>query len=349
MKHIFSTFLILILLFSLISNVFSYEIDGIDNGYEWDGATVYKLFEGESNCGIDFGILKYKFDYETSAVMFCFMFSDSGLEPDNINAGVSLTVESADFEFNASDVRKSDNQNPYSFDGAIYLDENNGATAEIRVGIKAGLPESLECSVRFIDSQGYYSNYYPFTIINNDYSETENIVIYSSENYFETEDSPRKTVKSTTKRTTKKRTTTEKKTITEKKTSSFTSRTTKNITSTKPKNLLSDPTTMKPTDSFTTAANIATIIYHEKEIYISHVYIQPTETTIVTETSTVSDTEISTEVTSSVDSSDNNEITLSQGTKYKKILTGVGLTAFIILAGFGIYSAKKNAGNTTEK
>ena len=90
-------------------------------------------------------------------------------------------------------------------------------------------------------------------------------------------------------------------------------------------------------------------MYHEKEIYISHVYIQPTETTIATETSTVSDTEISTEVILSIDSSDNNEITLSQGTKYKKILTGVGLTAFIILAGFGIYSAKKNAENTTEE
>ncbi len=343
MKHIFSTFLILILLFSLISNVFSYEIDGIDNGYEWDGATVYKLFEGESNCGADFGILKYKFDYDTSAVMFCFMFSDPDLEPDNINAGILLTVESSDFEFNASDVKKSDNQNPYSFDGAIYLDENNGATAEIRVGIKAGLPESLECSVRFIDSQGYYSNYYPFTIINNEYSETENVVIYPSEDFVITEKPARKTTKSTTIRTTKKRTTTEK------RTTSTTSGTTRRITTTKPKKLLSDTTTIKPTEPFTTAINNATIIYLEKEIYISHVYVQPTESTIATETSAVSDTEISTEVMTSLISSDNEKITLSQGTKYKKILTGVGLTAFLILASFGIYSAKNNSGNTSEE
>ena len=340
MKHIISTFLILFLLFSFILNVFSYEIDGIDNGYEWDGATVYKLFEGESNSGAVFGILKYKFDYETGAVIFCFMFSDPALEPDNTNAGVLLTVEDSDFEFNASDGQKSDNQNPYSFDGAIYLDENNGATAEVRVGIKAGLPESLDCCVRFIDSQGYYSNYYPFTVINNDYSETEKVVIYPSDNHYSDDETTKKlkTTKSTTVRTTKNRTTTEITTI------PSTLKTTRKTT-TKTKQMLSDTVTTKQTKS---SDNKATIIYHEKEIYISHIYIQPTETTTVPTSSVANETEISSVVTTTEIVSDNGEITLSQGTKYKKILTGVGLTAFIILACFGIYSAKKNSGNTTE-
>ena len=169
MKHIVSFICILILLLSFILSAFSYDIDGIDNGYEWDGAIVSKILDGESNCGVNFGVVKYKFDYETSAVLFCFMFSDPDVTPENNNAGILLTVEDSTFEFNASDGKKSENIDPYSFDGAIHLDENNGATAEIRVGIKAGLPKSLDCCVRFIDSQGYYSNYYYFTIINDEY------------------------------------------------------------------------------------------------------------------------------------------------------------------------------------
>ena len=345
MKHIFSIVFILMLLLSLVTSVFSYDIDGIDNGYEWDGATVYKIFDGESNSGVDFGVLKYKFDYETSAVLFCFMFSDPELEPDNTNAGVLLTVEGSDYEIFASDGTKSLNINPYSFDGAIHLDENNGATAEIRVGVKSGLPESMDCCVRFIDSNGYYSNYYSFVVINNAYQETEKVVIYPSDKYI-TERYTEKTRKLTTEKKTTKRTTTEKTTYLR-----TTKPTTQKVRTTKPEESTSVTVISKTTKPFTTAENKVTIIYHEKEIYISHVYIQPTEST----TSTTSATSATSETESSATDilteivPDTSDITLSQGTKYKKILTAVGLSAFIILACFGIYSAKKNSGNNMEE
>lgn len=329
MKHIVSFICILILLLSFILSAFSYDIDGIDNGYEWDGATVCKILDGESNCGVNFGVIKYKFDYETSAVVFCFMFSDPDFTPENDNAGILLSVEDSSFEFNASDGTKSDNIDPYSFDGAIYLDENNGATAEIIVGIKAGLPKSLDCCVRFIDSQGYYSNYYHFIVINDEYEEPDTLVIYpTTESYIK----PETTRKTTTKKTTQKRTTTIK--TTAEPTTKKIKTTKADVTATK----LTTTTTTKPT---TKVQNNVTIIYHEKEVYISHVYIKPTteETTTLPLTSEISVSETSEKIP------DETVVTLSQGTKYKKILSAVGLTAFVAIACFGIYSAKKTSDN----
>ncbi len=344
MKRVIVFFFLFLFAIASTFNAFSYTIDGIDNGYEWDSATVYKIFDGESNSGVNFGVLKYKFDYETSAVMFCFMFSDPEFTQDNPNAGILLTVEGYDFEFDASDISSAQNIEPYSFEGAIYLDVNNGATAEIRVGVKSGLPKSLDCCVRFIDSHGYYSNLYSFTVVNDNYQETENVIIYPSDDNNTQKTSKKRTTTEKRTSTTKKRTTTIEKTssaaVTERTRYSYTQQTYK-------------PKTKKETTVLTeiktTEENKPTIIYQEKEIYISHVYIVQTESTLplnttsASEVTTVQSTDYITESSSS-----ENKITLSKGTKYKKILSVAGLTSFLIVAGFGLYSAKKTSEKSSE-
>ena len=341
MKHILTAFSLFVFVFVLSFSAFSYNIDGIDTGREWDGAAVYNLVDGESNCGVNFGVVKVKFDYETNAFLLCFLFSDPNLTSDNLLAGVLLDVEGAEFKVDASDGVNSENIDPYSFDGAIYLDINNGATCEVRVGVKAGLPKSVNCSVRFIDSQGGFSNYYPFTIINESYEEPTTVVIFSS-NIDLIDDNT----------TSKKKATTHRKTTTKPditiKTSppySYTGRTKKTTTEKSTVKEKTNPST-KP------QKNNVTVIYYEKEVYISEVYVENKTTYSVTDLSEEFTTAIS-ETPESVFQTDNifsdgNGISLSKGTKYKKIMTVAGLICFVSLAGFGVYSAKKSSESTTD-
>ncbi len=337
MKSVISSFLTFVFIFAFSAYAFSYNIDGIDTGREWDSAVVYNLVDGESNCGVDFGVVKVKFDYETNAFLFCFLFSDPDLTSDNTFAGISLNVEGAEFIVNASEGVSSQNIDPYSFDGAVYLDVNNGATCEVRVGVKAGLPQSVNCSVRFIDSQGSFSNYYPFTIINEAYEEPTTVFISSVDN----EEDENTSLK---KKTTRRYTTTTRPDITIKTSPpySYTGRTKRTTTK---------KTTEKILNSTKAPKNNVTIIYHEKEVFVSEVYVESKithslsesaeEITVVTEKSeSVSQPEETT--------SRSNEITLSKGTKYKKIMTVAGLVGFVSLAGFGVYSAKKSSGKTTD-
>ncbi len=337
MKRILTTFLSIVFIFSLSFFAFSYNIDGIDTGREWDGASVYNLVDGESNCGVDFGVVKVKFDHETRAFLLCFFFSDPNFTADNLFAGISLQVEDAEFEFDASDGIYSQNIEPYSFDGAIHLDINNGVTCEVRVGVKSGLPKRVDCCVRFIDSQGFYSNYYPFTIENDAYEEeTGN----NSEVSNATDD---KTILNNKTKSRRNRFSTTRSDITIKTSPpySYTGRTKRTTTEkTTKKDKL--PATTKTAN---TQKNNVTVVYYEKEIYISEVYIKKDPAHPLTELTEVIDTYESehSEITlqTSEINTEKNEISLSKGTKYKKALTVGGLTAFIALACFGVYSAKK--------
>lgn len=356
MKRSLPLIMLIVFINALTFSAFSFTVDGKDNGVEWDGATVYKLIDGESNCGVNFGLVKVKFDYDTDAVCLCFLFIDPELTPDNGSAGISLTVEdSSSFEIVASETSSYMNIDPYSFEGAIYLDENNGATCEIRVGIKSGLPETVDFDARFIDSHGYYSDYQHFVVVNEMYEETVPMIIqptadnpdpaYNSD--LLTETTEKTTRNKTTKASTTKKTTTRKST-TNRTTTEFYIKTsppytnshrTTAVRKTEPEKTTAETTKIKTTKAAKTEKVKEKIYYYEKEIYISEVYVtQSTEpcTTLITELSTdkTEYTEISTSSAASV--------TLSEGTKYKKILAAVSLAAFILIAFFGTYSARKS-------
>ncbi len=347
MKKIISSLLIFIFLYVIGFNAFSFFVDGKDSGVEWDGSSVYKLVDGESNCGVNFGLVKVKFDYDENAVCLCFHFIDPELLSDNNLAGISITVDdSASYEIVSSDGISSENIDSYSFDGAICIDENNGATCEIRVGIKSSLPESVDFVVRFIDSHGYYSDYYYFTISNEMYDVTEPIIInptgdnndpaYNPDNT--TFPSEKTTKLKTTKSTTAKKTTTKKSTSSTSKresemiiTSPYTyTRRQKTTVTKKPE---TESTVSKTKESAKSNKVIEKIHYYEKEIYISEVYITQTqELSSTVDVTTATETVLADETT----------VSLSKGTKYKKIFSAVGLLGFILLAFIGVRTANKS-------
>ncbi len=353
MKRIISSIIFLILTINLVYSAFSFTIDGIDSGVEWDGASVYKLVEGESNSGVSFGLVKVKFDYEGNAVCLCFQFIDMNLTADNQSAGVFLTVDnSASFEIVSSDVTHSENIASYSFDGAIYLDDNNGATCEIRVGIKSGLPETIDFDARFIDSNGFYSDIYHFIIVNENYEITHPTVIYPTADNDDPAYNPDLTTFPTEKSTRKKTTKTsaaKKTTINRTTTRSYDSyiKTLPSeeytVSKTTDKTIKSDKTS-RAEKSFSTE-KIVEKIYYEKEVYISEVYI----TNPVLSSSDVSHIDYSESDSTSVSDTSSSTISLSKGTKYKKIISYIALSAFIAIACFGTYSAKKSKNSSVNK
>ena len=57
-----------LLIFLSCITAFGVNIDGNNQGVEWDGATAYKLFSGESNSSVNFGAVKVKFAPEDYAI-----------------------------------------------------------------------------------------------------------------------------------------------------------------------------------------------------------------------------------------------------------------------------------------
>lgn len=357
MKRIFAGFCVALILLSFAFSAFSADIDGYDMGTEWDNAVSYKLVDGESNCGVNFGLVKAKFDNETSAVFLCFMFIDPNLKADNDRAGISISIESASsFELTMSDNPQNADVNIYSFDGAMSIDENNGATCEVRIGFKEGLPRTVDGEVRFIDSNGEPSNYYAFTLINEGYVEPTALEIaptrdnddplYNPDLLTEKTTKKKTTAKSNNdKRVTRKTTTTKKSTTRWKLEDSpmiYTGRT-KVQTKRDEKN---DTSVQK--DTVATPGGV-TVYYYEKEVIISHVLVTVPITETITEedeiqdsaSSTVKETEIAS-TTSEIEAAKTAPvISLSEGTKYKKISVIIGMIAFCVIAALGAFHVRK--------
>ncbi len=340
----------MLFIFSDLILAFSIDIDGIHTSDEWDGATVDKLLDGESNCGVNFGLVKTVINGKESALYLCFMFKETGMETDDLDAGVSVCVENSEsFTVTASASPSFYDSSDYSFDGAVNVDENNGATAEIRVGFKHGLPEIIKCNVRFIDSDSAMSNDYRFDVINEEYSETTEKIITRKESGTTKKEKNSKVRNETTKKKTQKTEKTDKK-RTEKPTES----------TTEWKGIEPDGysyvrrtkarTTKKQTTALTQKSKpmSAKAYYYEKETVISHIFITHSETdsttikitealTSMIHTQTATPDVPSTEIKSS--------FSLSEGTKKKAIIGVFAAISFTVIAAAGTRSAKKSSDN----
>lgn len=301
-------------------------LDGRNDGTEWDGATVYMLFDGESNSSVDWGAVKAKFAPEENAVYLCFMFGDSGLEQGNTLAGISFSVEgSPSYNLTMDNSPYAADIDKYDVSGAMFIDNNNGATCEMRVGIKSGVPKELSCSVRYIDHEGVPSNYYYFTLVNEQYTETTKLIIAPTADNPDPAYNPEadttqkvKTTKATTERTTKEKTT---KSTTARKTTTKKPKTTKQAKTTK----------LQKTEKETQAA---TVYYYEKEIIISQVIV--TQTVPSTTVAIVQTTEVE-----SITEPPTTSIHLSAGSKYKTIAGVACAAVFIAVAAWSVMGAKK--------
>lgn len=338
-----------------MTEAYSANIDGVREGYEWDDAIINMLIDGESNCGINFALVQTKIDSENNALFLCFMHKDPMLESDNVITGVEFTVDDSDCFLVTPECSPAYvDSDEHSLEGAALVNEDNGATTEIRVGFKAGLPKEIRCEVRFIDSTGAYSNFCSFTVVNDEYSETTEMIITLTEpETTEKETAPKKEKttkpkKQTTARQTKKTTVKETRKTTEKtkKNNDSPRKDTYEITLRPPKTK-KQSTTVTETQKQTQPP--ATVYYYEKEVIVSHIYVTQTETSTTTVTTTENVTTNGPKSTLATPLEPETEIrssySLSEGTK-KKLLVGVlAAISFTVIAAAGTRSAKKNKDN----
>lgn len=332
------------------SKAYPAEIDGLHDVIEWDSAVITVLVDGESNSGVDFGLVQTMIDSENSAVFFCFMHKDSSLDKSNTETGVMISVENSDyFTVTPAMSPAADDSSKHSFEGFSSADDNNGATTEIRVGFKHGIPKEINCKARFIDAEGRLSNIYSFTVVNDEYTETTELIITHAEP--ETTKRPA-TVKAaaTTKRktaTTKKKSETQKRTTTEPTEAFEISKTPRRYTyvrTTKPR------ATQQETTSRVIKTSPASVYYYEKEVIISQVYITMTE-----DTKTVSDTNGAEETTTKAQTQNatpaepateaKNTFSLSEGAKKKTLIGIMAAISFTVIAVAGTRSSKKGSDN----
>ena len=324
MKRIIVFALSAILIFVSCYTAFGVNIDGNNQGTEWDGATAYKLFSGESNSSVNFGAFKVKFAPEEYAVYLCFTFLDPELEQGNTLSGISLSVEdSPSYVLTMANSPYNADIDKYEVSGAMYIDENNGGTCEVRIGMKYGIPKETLCSVRFIDFQGVPSNIYTFVLVNDSYTETTEMYIDPAADNSDPAYNPDLLTTKPPKTTKPKKTTTErttKVTTTKKKTTTKAEKTTRSETKTK-----------KETQN-------QTVYVYEKEVIISQVVV--TVPIMVTES-------LTTRQESSAETEQNTKINISVGSRYKKTAGIIGAVAFVAVAAWGAAGAKKKDSEKT--
>ena len=246
------------------------------------------------------------------------MFKDPDAALFNPAAGVILNVGNDTFTVTMESAPCSDDTADHSFDAAITADQNHGMTCEIRLGVKHGVPKSLDMSVRFIDTAGELSNHYAFTVENTEYSETQPVIVAppTERPAAPPTEKPAKTTKAkktTTQRNTTKRQTTRKATTKRPKTTIRPVKTTaERTTKVQTQRTTKEPKTKAQRTKAVRVEGNATVYYYEKEVIISQVIV------------TVPAAEV--EATESAISA------LNHGTKMKVIITSLGFLLLIIIA-----------------
>lgn len=341
MRYIYSVISLLIISIFIINiNAYAYEIDGSQKGTEWENSTSLLLLKrDESNNNINFGTVNWAI--EDGSLFLCFNFSENGNSDDVSLMGVSLIVEdSEEFIITVESSPAESDSTEYHFEGAVSVDYTNGGICEIRVGDKYGFPSEIPVKVRFIDSDGSYSNVYYFTVYNKSYTYAP----YDPDDYTE------KTQETTTKNSQTTTYSSSKTTKVEKTTKRSSSKTTKRNSSglfdlifdnkeestTKP----NAESSTKKTSSKTKKTSAKTKINNNTQ-------------NIVTESST---TEIIESAT--LESQSNNQISYypvstTEGTKYKiltAIFGGITLVTVAILGTVGANrkANKKNKNNKSD-
>lgn len=318
MKRLLCAVAALLMLLAFAVSAFSVTVDGIDGGAEWDGAPVKRLFSGESNCKVNFAAVKAKVASSESAVYLCFMFKDPDAALFNPAAGVILNVGNDTFTVTMESAPCSDDTADHSFDAAITADQNHGMTCEIRLGVKHGVPKSLDMSVRFIDTAGELSNHYAFTVENTEYSETQPVIVAppTERPAAPPTEKPAKTTKAkktTTQRNTTKRQTTRKATTKRPKTTIRPVKTTaERTTKAQTQRTTKEPKTKAQRTKAVRVEGNATVYYYEKEVIISQVIVTVPAAEAETTESSIS--------------------ALNHGTKMKVIITSLGFLLLLIIA-----------------
>lgn len=348
MRRIVAATLAFLFLLIYTVNAFAVTCDGYDEGYEWDGASTVLLADGETNCNVTQGIIRFQISSDENAVYFALMLHDKDLNADNSETGFILYIDGSNYITVKTDgIEEHYDTDKYVFSGAMSVNEFNGAFAEVRVGIKEGIPQTIKGAVRFIDYQGIPSDYFRFEIGNPDYIEPTTAEVEPTTKAYQPEETEKKsTTRSTTKKaTTTKRKTTTKKNKTTKKTT--TKKTTSRKTTTK-KTTVRKTTTVPKTKTASTSEKMqsennqksVTIYYVEKEVIISQVYVTQTLTEEYIPTEAIAVGQAAIESTSEFLQAQAQEI--SEGKKYKMIVVGVSALLFAGMFVWAVSGLKKS-------
>ncbi len=353
MRRATALILILVLLFGFSFSASSVTFDGYDEGYEWDSASTVLLINGSGNCNVNQGIAKFLVDNSENAVYFCLILNDKLLEQGNTESGFILYIGNNDYiEITANGIEKQFDNYKYTFSGAMSINENGGAFAEIRVGFKNGVPQKVKGKVSFIDYAGEPSDYCNFEIINTEYSEPAAVTVCPTTAVMSTAKAEKTTKVKTTKPKTTKRVTT-KKTEKPKSTTSKSKKTTNKKSSFDfdidfPDIVFNEqktkvPKTEKVQNETTEKDDVnVTIYYVEKEVIISQVYLTSADNHSVVAAEPISSVQI-TEITSETE---NKTEQINKGMQYKTLVAVICSLGFAGAVIWSVVSTKKKTVNT---
>lgn len=348
MRRATALILILVLIFGFSFSASSVTCDGYDEGYEWDSASVVLLLNGSGNCNVNQGIAKFLIDNSENAVYFCLILNDKLLEQGNTDSGFILYIGNNDYiEITAKGIEKHFDNYKYAFSGAMSVNENGGAFAEIKVGFKNGVPQKVKGKVSFIDYTGEPSDYCNFEIVNTEYSEPTAVSVYPTTAVVSTTKAENTTKVKTTKQKTTKRSTT-KKTEKTKITTSKSKKTTNRKSSFDfdidfPDIVLNESKTKAPkTETEQSAAEKkedvnVTIYYVEKEVIISQVYV----TSANVNSSFAAEQNPVVQVTEMMTESTNKTELINKGMKYKTLVAVICSLGFAGAVIWGVVGTKK--------
>ncbi len=335
MKRIIIFFFLFILLAVPMDNAYSVETDGYDSGNEWFGADSRVVLNGESNCKVNFGIMKWLIDSETNTVYFCIMFKEPELLSDNKNIGISLQVENSDpFYITVNSTPNEIDADKYYFDGAISVDENNGATCEIRLGMKYGIPQNINGNVRFYDSEGTPSNIYDFIIENTESTTVKHNNSHSGGTYHTTANN--KTTTSKAEKTTKPAEKTTKKETTDSDNSLWLL------------DLLLSEETTKNNSKTTTKADKSESKVPQKKSKSTKTATNKNETTKKSTELSTSDSLIESTENASLKNSYTDVLSLEKGDKYKTITLIAGGISLVAISVLGSLKSRKDSVNDND-
>ena len=322
-------------MFTCVLNANAYVIDGRAKGTEWENAaSVLLLDREESNNKTKFGTVNWAI--EDGSLYLCFIFIEEKIPEDSSLTGVSVIVgDSDEFTVTVGSSPAESDSIKYHFEGVASVDYPNDGVCEIRVGAKYGLTSEIPVRVRFIDSNGSYSNVYDFVIEN----KSESYIPYEPDDYTEKPQNTTTKIAQTTNSVSAKTTKAEK---TTKKSTSKTTRKNHNglfdfIFDDK------DETTIKSTKAEKTTKKSSA---KTKKANVK--YEKITETQNTEAINTFLNEETASESINNISPS-NYPVSTTEGTRYKILTAIFGGIALVTVAALGTIGANRKANKKDNK
>jgi|GEM_PF-5062183 len=150
-------------------------IDGRMDATEWYGAEGLPLFSSAAQSGnhLSYAYMKYIISPEEDAICLCVTVIGTDITADTLRAGVRVTLNGgAPAEVTADGLLSYDAE-ALRLEAALKIDQQNGFTAELRVGLKRALPSTISLGLQLLDGAGEPSRLLTLPLQNPAYTTAE--------------------------------------------------------------------------------------------------------------------------------------------------------------------------------